>query len=303
MRVLVVYGGGSAERDVSLAAGKSVGAALVAAGHTVTYFDPGDDTSFMLLRNLVLDKDVVFPVLYGRAGEDGGVQVVLESLDVPFVGSPSAACKNSYDKASMLTLLHNAGILVPTADLIAERQLKKHPLAKAPFVLAPRYEGSHSDTYLVHDPKNYKNTETASLFARHGSLLIEALISGSEVTVAVMGGQASPVVEVVSAAPSSISANAFYRAERRLLCPPQTVPADLQRNMQEIALKAHMVLGCRHMSSTDMVVDKEGQIYCLEVNSVPDMTTEGALAVAAAANGITEATMVDYLVKLAASPK
>lgn len=299
MRILVVYGGGSSERSVSLLSGKAVGDGLIAAGHTVTYFDPGDDARFALLRNMVLDIDVVFPVLHGAGGEDGRIQSVLEALGVPFVGSGSEASRNCFDKAETLRTVHQAGIIAPMTDVIPYKKLKRHPLAKQPFVLKPLDEGSSVDTYLIRDILSFNPDLYKPVFERRGSMLIETLIEGVELTVGVVGKNVLPPVEIIPPQGKDFDFTNKYNGLTQELCPPKHIPQLVQQHAQQIALHAHSLMECRDFSRTDLIWGNDGNIYFLEINTLPGMTAQSLLPRAAAAVGWDMAQLTDTLVKMA----
>lgn len=299
MRTLVVYGGGSYMREISLQSGQAIGQALIAAGHTVTFFDPGDDTSFSLLRNMVLDTDVVFPVLHGQGGEDGRIQLVLESLGVPFVGSGSTASGNCFNKAVTLRAVHGAGIIAPVTDVIDYKMLKRHPLTKQPFVLKPNAEGSSVDTYMIRNPGSFKASLFEPAFLRHGTMLIEALIEGVEMTVGVLGSQALPVIEIVPPAGQEFDFNNKYNGATQEFCPPQSIPVGVQQQAANVALNVHRLMGCRHLSRSDMIWGKDGNIYFLEINTMPGMTGQSLFPKAALARGMAMPQLATALVEMA----
>jgi D-alanine-D-alanine ligase len=304
MKVLIVYGGSSSEREVSLRSGKGVGDALIAAGHEVTYFDPGDDTIFSLLKNFVLDKDVVFPVLHGRGGEDGAIQVVLEQLGVAYVGSSPFVSRDCFDKVTTLQRLHDAGITVPPTDIINAKQLRKHPLAKAPYVLKPRSEGSSVDTFIIRDITTVEPTMFDNAFARHGQLLIEMLVEGLELTVPVLGQQALPVIEIIPPSGGDFDYQNKYNGMTQELCPPQHMPPEIQTQAQAIALQVHNLMGCRDLSRTDLMwSSKDGKLYVLEINTLPGMTDQSLYPKSAGAAGIRFPALADQLVKMAYARK
>lgn len=284
MRILVVCGGSSAERDDSLGAGKMIGDALQAAGHEVTYFDPGDDTAFALLRTVVLDRDLVFPVLYGKGGEDGLIQAVLDSLGVPYVGPSPSGSQTCYDKVHMLNLLHTHGILVPPTDLVTYRKLKKHPLAQQPCIVKPRFEGAKSDARIIQDV-SHAPEDIEEIFARQGSMLIQPLLMGGEFAASIMGDTPLPVAGLVQ--------------DMRYQSPPQHVPQEIQQQAQLVALKIYQMLGCRHMATIDFIASSDGHVYCIDVNTLPQFTAQGAFVVSAISQGLTLPKAMDYIVQYA----
>ena len=256
----------------------------------MSYFDPGDDTTFMLLRNFVLDKDVVFPVLHGRGGEDGVIQSVLESLGIPYVGSLPHAMHDCYDKGITLEKIQAAGIVFPRSEIVSFAAFKKHKLARQAFVLKPKIEGALKDTIIITQPKGLRLERFAPLFARYGDMLLEEYIEGVELKVAVMNGQIWPVVEEV------VEPEAQFT---QLLCPPQHIDVETQAKARDIAGHVHVLMQCQDMSESDMILGGDGQLYFLEINTLPGLVPNGSLAQAIAASGLTTAKVLSTLVETA----
>lgn len=289
MKILIISGGSSAEREASLQSGQYIGQALMAAGHQVTYFDPGDDVTFMLMKNFVLDAEVVFPVLRGRGGEDGALQSVLESLRVPFVGASSAATKSCYDKAAMLKTLHANGVPTPVTDLVDYKHFIKHPLLQHPFVFKSRYEGSVGDTYIIRDVDLFKPTPYKPAFDLHGSMLLQPLIPGIEISVGMLGDTPMSPVETI------VSQDGVVQH----VVPAERVSIEVQREAQNLAAYVHKLTGCRHYSTTEMIWAPDGKLYCFEINVMPDIHAESSYKKAGIALGLEPPALLDRLVRLA----
>jgi D-alanine-D-alanine ligase len=288
MRVLVVHGGSSSERETSLIAGKHVGDCLAAAGHEITYFDPGDDTTFMLLRNFVLDKDVVFPILHGRGGEDGVIQSVLESLGMAYVGSPPRATHDCFDKGITLQKIQSAGIVFPRSEIVSFASFKKHALTRRPFVLKPKVEGALKDTVVITNPKAVRLERFGPLFAQYGDMMLEEYIKGIELKVAVVGQQIWPAVEDIAEPEAQFT---------QLLCPPQHLDPTVQAQARDLAGRAHSVMGCSDMSETDLIFGEDGKLYFLEINTLPSLVPNGSFSQAVTASGLTLSKVLSELVE------
>lgn len=299
MKVLVIYGGTSSEREVSLHSGKNVHAALERSGHTVTLLDPINDPSYEHLADRVHGIDVVFPVLHGKNGEDGQLQQILERLGVPFVGSGAAVSRNCFDKLQTLNILQAAQLPVPDTDVVTYDQLPDHRLTQQPFVLKPQDEGSSVDTYLIRDPAAFNPADYRAAFDKRGSLLIETLVSGIELTVPVLGDTALPVIEIIPPEGGEFDYENKYNGQTQELCPPQHIPADVQAQAQRLAEAAHRTMACRHMSRTDMIWATTGELVILEINTLPGMTAESLYPKAAKAAGMSIEQLVDLLVTMA----
>jgi D-alanine-D-alanine ligase len=289
MKVLVIYGGGSSEREASLRSGESVAAALEKAGYIVKLYDPHDDTSFSELKNLLWDVDVAFSIIH-----DGAVQTVLEQLKMPFVGSSSSVSAACLNKGQTLEKVRAAGVPTTDSALVTYDQLETSPLRYQSFVLKPAAEGASADTFLVHEPASFEPESVRPAFERYGSLLMESLIEGTEITVPVLGDKALPVIEII---PPEDKDN----GQTQELCPPQHVSADLQKQAQGLALKVHKLMGCRDLSQTGIMIDGAGKLYFLEINTLPGMTNEDLFPKAAAVLSLQMQQLVDELIKMATS--
>lgn len=297
MKVLVIYGGNSSERDISLMSGSNVGQALVTAGHRVRYFDPA--SGIHKLSDALKGIDVVFPILHGTGGEDGFIQNALELENVAFVGSDSKVSKECFDKWQ--TIQKADTVLFPKTELVDSENIAESELIRKPFVIKPRAEGSSVDTFIVRDPKHFNMQKLDEIFKRYNDeLLLEELIVGDEITVAVVGDKALPVVEIVPPAGQDFDFSNKYNGATAENCPPKSVNKELQQKAKAIALELHKTMGCKHVSRTDMIIDKHGDIYTLEINTLPGMTAESLLPRAAKAAGYDMPALVDILVKLAA---
>ena len=298
MNVLVIYGGSSSERDISLMSGANVGAALQEAGHVVTFFDPA--AGLFELSDALKDIDVAFPILHGKGGEDGGIQQQLEQYAVPYVGSDAKTSAACFDKWQ--TIQTATQVRFPKTELVSRESIQQSELLKNPYVVKPRAEGSSVDTFIVHDPSDFAVSKLDAVFAKYNNeLLLEACIEGQEITVPVLGDTALPVVEIIPPEGKEFDFTNKYNGATTENCPPKLVAKDLQKQAQAIALTLHETMGCRHFSRTDFMIDKSGNIFALEINTLPGMTKESLFPRAAKAAGITAAELVDRLIAMATS--
>lgn len=295
-RVLVLDGGTSDEREISLRSGTSVIAALRAAGHDVREYD----TASGINTATVADTDVVFPVLHGKGGEDGVLQAQLDALGVPYVGTGADASARCFDKWQFKQLLSAHDLPQAAGTLVDETGFWASELIRSPFVLKPNDGGSSVDTLIVRNLAQRPHKATIqTLFARHDHMLFEALIPGAEITVSVLGEMALPVVEIIPPESGEFDYENKYNGKTQELCPPEHVSAAAQLQAQDLALRTHKLAGCRDFSRTDMIIDSRGSIYILETNTIPGMTDQSLFPKAAAAAGITMPQLVDRLVQMA----
>jgi D-alanine-D-alanine ligase len=295
--VIVLSGGTSDEREISLRSGEAVAKALEESGHQVTTLDPAKG-----LDNLLADlqkADAVFPVLHGKGGEDGTLQAFLEKHSVPYVGPDSQASTLCYDKAKYIELLQKNNILAPDTALVNLREFQDSALSKKPFVLKPNDGGSSIDTFIVRDMSTSDDAAIMDAFSRHKRLLLQELINGAEITVAVLGEEALPVIEIIPPENGEFDYENKYNGQTQELCPPENVSEGQQVEAQKLSMRIHKLTGCRDMSRTDIIVTPAGKLYILETNTIPGLTEESLLPKAGKTAGYSMPELCDKLVQSA----
>jgi len=307
--VLVLAGGLSHERDVSLRSGRRVSQALRSGGLEV---EESDVDSSLLPRLADLPGVVVFPVLHGETGEDGALREVFALLDVPFVGSVASACRVAFDKSIATTVVADADLPTPRQVALPHeifRELGASALVRAmgdqigfPMMVKPSRSGSALGCSKVSRPEELPSAMVGA-YAYGPVAVIESFIEGREVAVAVVDRGAGPTaLPIVEIRPDSgvYDYTARYTAgATRFLCPAE-LDDDLARRCSELALRVHDVLGLRDLSRTDMIVNDEGQPVFLEVNVSPGMTETSSVPLAIEAAGWSLGNMCADLVRVAA---
>jgi D-alanine-D-alanine ligase len=297
MNILLLAGGTSSEREVSLRSGTAVREALEQSGHTVTTLDTANNVT----DDQFHEYDAIFPVLHGTGGEDGALQTRLEALGIhSFVGSDATASELCFDKWRFRERMEQYGIPLADGDIITEGSVADHPLARAPFVLKPYNGGSSVDTFIVRDLTTADFTAMDSARERYGSMLIEQLIEGVEITVAVLGDEALPVIEIIPPSGGEFDYENKYNGASQELCPPLHVPEAAQKTARELAAHIHEICECRDYSRTDMFVTPSGALYVLETNTLPGMTDQSLVPKAALTAGISMPELCSRLATMAA---
>jgi D-alanine-D-alanine ligase len=279
-RVLVLAGGLSPERDVSLRSGQQVAQALGAVGVDVRVCDVGPD----LLSVLAADApDVVFPVLHGVSGEGGTLQEVLRMAGVSYVGAPAWAARMAFDKPVAKTLLRRAGLSTPDSVTLPRQAF--HDLGAAglatmltsqlglPLCVKPRAGGSAFGVTRVRDGAALPAALMAC-FGYHDEALIEQWIDGTEISIGVTDlGEpvALPAVEIVPDSGFYDYAARYTAGATEFFCPARLTP-DAASAAADAALTAHRTLGLRDLSRTDLIIDAAGRPFVLETNVAPGMT-------------------------------
>jgi len=288
LKVAVVMGGPSAEREVSIQSGNGVMRALAALGHDARSLD--FDARFVdAMREIA--PDVVFNALHGPGGEDGEIQGVLEWMGIPYTGSGIAACAVAMDKHLTKKLLAAEGLPTPAWDVF---DLTGGTL---PLVVKPRASGSSAGVVIVrsHEAWSKAILDAAS---RTPEVLAEEFVAGREFSCGVLGEEALPVVEIL---PSDefYSYDAKYKPGGSRHLVPAPIDHDLTSRLQTLALSVHRLLGLRDYSRADFIVSKEGRPTVLEVNALPGMTPTSLLPDEALHAGISYEALVERLLQYA----
>ncbi|GIK98587.1 MAG: D-alanine--D-alanine ligase [Alphaproteobacteria bacterium] len=297
-RVVVLMGGASAERQVSLASGAECAKGLRAAGYEVVEVDAGRDVA-ALAKALNPRPDVVFNALHGRYGEDGSVQGVLELLGIPYTHSGLLASALAMDKAMAKRVFAAAGITCPDGRVIdASELLAGDPLPR-PYVVKPNNEGSSVGVRIVQPGDNLPLPEDCGWHVGQ-KLLVESYIPGRELTVGVMGDRALAVTELRPKL-GFYDYEAKYTEGKTEHLVPAPVPDEITRQAMDAALAAHRALGCRGVSRADFRYDdtagKPGKLYLLELNTQPGMTPLSLVPEQAAHLGIPFPQLVAWMVE------
>lgn len=296
MRVLLLSGGTSNEREISLRSSRSAAQAIRELGHECIMADPADHGfDLSSYKNSI---DVVFPLLHGAGGEDGTIQRQLENLDMPFVGSDSESSALCFDKWAykQQLLAHNMpasrGIKITSDDL-------SHTDFSKPFVLKPFDGGSSLDTLIARHPDEAEKNQAIELLKKYPVMLLEPLVEGTEITVGILGQEPLPIVEIQVPDGLEFDYENKYNGRIREFCPPETVSTDIQARAQELALKIHNLCGCRHLSRTDMIIDVNGNLHVLETNTIPGFTDASLFPLMAKQAGYSMPQLVDKLLRFA----
>lgn len=285
-RIVVLAGGISHERDVSLRSGRRVADSLMAHGLQVELRDP--DAS--LLPWLRAERpDVVWPALHGASGEDGALRGLLEFLGVPFVGSRASAARLAWDKPTAKTLVDLAGVPTPRSITLprdAFRELGADAVfgtiteeLAGPLVVKPAQGGSAQGVTLVDDPAGLPRA-MVDAYTYGDVALVEQRITGTEIAVSIIdtgdGPVALPAVEIEPLS-GVYSFEARYNAGETRFYAPARITEEVAARAAESALLAHRALGLRHISRVDLILDRAGTPWFLEANVLPGLTETSLL--------------------------
>jgi len=336
MKVLLLAGGDSSERDVSLDSGAAIHESLTRLGHTVIAIDTADGKSLLASDGkfptgkvksapvvtqtnnsgaLTLAKsistpefcefDVVFLALHGGKGENGSLQNLLELAKVPFTGSDMKASAIAMDKATSKRLFESARIPTPKwkAYTIYSGEIEESVIKdikksfKLPVIVKPNDGGSTIGLTIVKKQIEMRAAFELSL-KESPVVLVEDYIKGRELTVPVIDSQALPVIEII---PKSglYDYEAKYTKGMTEYVVPAQIPAKKAKEIQKAALKVYEIIGASGLARVDFMITKSGKFYCLELNTLPGMTELSLSPMAAKASGINFDQLVDKMVQSA----
>lgn len=281
-KIGVVYGGRSAERSISLLSGKAVLKSLLSMGFNAVGIDAGKDLPSQLKK-----KNIKFAyiALHGPGGEDGAVQGLLETMDIPYSGPGVASSALAMNKIYSKMVFDSFNLPSPKWGLVSREssvvssQSSHLPLTtyhlRLPVVVKPASQGSAIGVSIVKKKSGLKAAIKLA-FKYDTQVIVEQFVAGTEITIGVLGGVALPAVEIVPK-------NDFYDFESKYtpgmsthLIPPR-LPASVIARAQELAVKAFNAMGCVGVSRIDFIVDNKGKPWLLEVNTIPGMTETSLL--------------------------
>jgi len=336
MKVLLLAGGDSSEREVSLNSGAAIFAALHRLGYAVLPLDPANgksllsadgefltkggittavasdspQTGAMVLAKSITssefaDFDVVFLALHGGKGENGSIQNLLELARKPYTGSDMKASAIAMDKATSKRLFESEGIATPKwksydikSGMIEEKTIKEiKKHFKFPIIVKPNDGGSTIGLTKVSKPKELMTALEISL-KESNCLLVEDYIAGRELTVPVMDGQALPVIEII---PQNglYDYEAKYTKGKTEYIVPAKIPSKLAKKMQQAAVRVYEIIGASGLARVDFMLNKSGKFYCLEINTLPGMTELSLSPMAAQAAGMSFDELIEKMIESA----
>lgn len=283
-KVAVLFGGKSAEREVSLMSGTAVLEALRAQGVDAHGFDPAQRP----LEDLVREGfQRVFIALHGRYGEDGTVQGALELLGIPYTGSGVMASALAMDKWRTKLVWQAVGVPTPKYALLKADSDWQQVVATLglPLIVKPAHEGSTIGLSKVMSASDLP--QAYALAANHDDLVLaEEFVAGQELTAAVLGEQALPLVRIEAPAGNYDYQNKYFTDTTKYYC-PSGVAADVEAHIQEITLQAFRALGCSGWARADLILRADRTFSFLEINTSPGMTGHSLVPMAAKASGLS----------------
>ena len=291
-KVVVLMGGFSFEREVSLTSGRECAAALRGEGFEVVELDAGED---IVSRLKELSPNVVFNALHGRWGEDGCVQGMLEWMGLPYTHSGVLSSALAMDKQKSKQAYAAAGLPVVHSLIVSKEDVMARHVMDAPYVVKPNNEGSSCGIHFVHESVNNPPNLDDDL---PDNMMVEQYVKGRELTTTVMGDRALGVTEILTDGWYDYDAKYKVGGSRHEI--PANIPQEITDACLNFALKAHDVLGCRGVSRTDFRWDQEqglSGLILLETNTQPGMTPTSLSPEQAVAKGISFGAFCRWIVE------
>jgi D-alanine-D-alanine ligase len=341
LKILVLMGGISAERDVSLSSGEAIVKALKFAGHQVLALDTahgqkllpsdgkyspegikdeppditelerkGKQQALEAIHSFDFSEvDVIFLALHGGQGEDGTIQALLDLTGKPYTGSGVLASALAMNKAMSKKIFEREGILTPEWVLIENPEISDISYIKEkieasfgfPCVVKPNDQGSTVGLTVVEEKKDLKKALECAQ-KFSSHILVERFIPGRELTVGILGDMPLPVVEIIPEHGIYDYECKYTHGKSNYVCPAE-IPEEGTKEIQAIGLKAFRALGCEDYARVDFRYGEDSRFYCLEVNTLPGMTATSLVPKAAKALGIDFPELVNRIVKLALKTK
>ncbi|WP_104170909.1 ATP-grasp domain-containing protein [Cryobacterium sp. M23] len=306
--IVILAGGISHERDISLRSGRRVADALTSLGHTVTVLDPQAG----LLADLTIRKpDVIWPVVHGATGEDGALLALLETTGIPHVGSLAGPARLAWSKPIAKELVRRAGYATPDAIALSTETFRdlgaasvlEHLLTAlpTPLVVKPAEGGSAQGVNIIDSPAGLPRA-MVDAYTYATVALVEEKVEGTELAVAVIdigdGPVALPAVEIVPI-DGVYSFEARYNAGETLFYTPARIRAEIAELVAQTAVAIHELLGLRHISRIDLIVDSDGVPWFLEANVLPGLTETSLVPQCIEASGQSLGAVYDALARAA----
>jgi len=316
LRVAVLMGGPSGEREVSLASGREVVRALAGnPNFEVLPIEVGQDGRW-IAQISKSQIDVAFIAMHGRGGEDGTIQGLLELLGIPYTGSGVLASALGMDKVRSLSLFRDAGLKVPKYQVINTKLRGNlgtmlHSM-ELPVVTKPNYHGSSLGVEICHNQKELrKGFKEAQRYDK--DVIVQQFIKGRELTCAVLGNEkpkALPVVEIVPRKGDFYDYASKYEEGGSDHIVPAKIPAKVAKQIQQWAVKSHQIVGCAGFSRVDFIWGHPSpkasggeHLYVLEINTIPGLTPTSLFPDAAKAGGYEFSELIEKLIHLALERK
>ena len=287
LKIALVYGGRSSEREISIKSGEAVKRSLERLKLNFKVFDPADPKKF--IKDLIdYNPDVIFNLLHGKFGEDGSIQGLFEILGYRYTGSPVKASAIAMDKSLTKELAGVSGVKTPKW-ITVKRPEEAEKWDLFPAVVKPNQEGSSIGVEIVYEKDKLPESVKKALKIDNEAV-IEQFISGREITVGIINGRTLEPIEIVVEDGFYDFENKYISEKTQYIVSPDLTEKERERLMQD-SLKIYKKIGCKGAARVDFIL-KDGIPYFLEINTIPGMTDHSLLPKAASASGMDFDTLV-----------
>jgi D-alanine-D-alanine ligase len=290
--VAVFMGGVSSEREVSLSSGKAISKALSTSGFNVVEVDIFEESIPELPENI----EAVFVAMHGNFGEDGGIQALLDKTNLPYTGSGTIASFHSFDKHLTKQILLGCGLPTPDYTLLVD--LPETSMFGYPVVVKPLAQGSSIGIKKVMDDEELRSA-VQFILDLGDTVMVEEFIEGRELTVGILDGAPLPIIEI-RAPDGWYGYEAKYTKGATEYLVPAPIDDDIALRAQRFAVETFEALACADMSRVDFRLTADGELYILEINTIPGFTETSLLPKAAAYSGISFETLCARIMNMAA---
>ncbi len=297
MKIGVLMGGNSSEREVSLSSGKAIVNACKKLEHEVKEFDPKED--FDSLSEEIKKVDLVFNALHGGDGENGVISSKLDSLGVKYTGSDQKASAICINKDKSKKIVKKEDYYTPNWVILKKDEIKNPDISNLnfPLVVKPNSEGSTIGLSIIQDESKLIDAiKLARIY--DDNVLIETFISGREITVGVIAEESYPIVEIIPTHELYDYECKYTKGMTNYICPAK-IDKKLSKKIKKIGLDIHQLLKCRHYSRVDFRLDENNIPWFLELNTHPGMTETSLLPKSAASAGIDFNSLINKIIKQA----
>ncbi len=294
MKVIILMGGNSKEREVSLQSGNAIFRACENIGYKTSIIDMTEHIDYYL--NELKKYDLVFIGLHGGEGENGTIQKTLEQNEIIFTGSDSKSSALCMDKNLSKIKANDIGIPTPEWNLIRKVSNLDFDKQKLPIIVKPNDQGSTVGLYLVEEIDNFESCVEKSL-EFSDKVILEEFISGKEITVPILGDLALPIVEIKPKSGFYDYKSKYTKGLTDYICPAK-IDEELSRKLKEFSIQIHKKFGCSHYSRVDFRIDNNNNPFFLEINTLPGMTDTSLVPISASSIGISFSSLVKKIIDL-----
>lgn len=284
-RVAVLYGGPGREREVSIRSGEAVAEALRSLGISTEAIDVIHPPC-----RLPEGIDLAFNMIHGTYGEDGEIQAELDRAGIVYTGEGEAGSRIAFDKIASKRAFEAAGVPTPEWRIVGAGEAAPFD---PPYVVKSPRQGSSVGVHIIRDASDYQDALVDCL--QYGpDVLVEKFVSGRELTIGVLGDEALPIIEIRPREGFYNYENKYTKGATEYLV-PAPIPGEIASRASDIALRAHRALGLEIYSRVDLLLSEEGDLFVLEINTIPGMTETSLLPKAAAVRGISFARLCERI--------